>query len=90
MEAKYIGDNAMKYKLFSLNDMVKLSSNEELSEPYIRYLCGLNSEQQYRHQEILDVQSLHLLDHGKEDHGKHFRVIAGTVVMEVTKLIMLC
>ena len=48
----------MKYKLFSLNDMVKLSSNKELSEPYIRYLCGLNSEQQYRHQEILDVQSM--------------------------------
>lgn len=48
----------MKNKLVSLNDMVKLHANEELSEPYIRYLCGLTYEQQYRHQEILDIRTL--------------------------------
>lgn len=42
----------MKNKLVSLIDMVKLSHNPELSEAYIRYLCGLNNEKQYRHQEI--------------------------------------
>ena len=48
----------MKNKLVSLNDMVKLHTNEKLSEPYIRYLCGLTYEQQYRHQEILDIRTL--------------------------------
>ena len=38
--------------------MVKLSHNPELSEAYIRYLCGLNNEKQYRHQEIKDIKSL--------------------------------
>ena len=48
----------MKNKLVSLIDMVKLSHNPELSEAYIRYLCGLNDEKQYRHQEIKDIKSL--------------------------------
>ena len=48
----------MKNKLVSLIDMVKLSHNPELSEAYIRYLCGLNNEKQYRHQEIKDIKSL--------------------------------
>ena len=47
----------MKNKLISLHDMVKLSHNAELSEPYIRYLCGIDSEHQYRHQEIVDIAS---------------------------------
>ena len=45
----------MKNKTVSLRDVVKLSHNAELSEPYIRYLCGLDSEHQYRHQEIMDI-----------------------------------
>ena len=48
----------MKNKEFSLQDMVKISHNGELSEPYIRYLCGLNDDHQYRHQEIIDVSTL--------------------------------
>lgn len=48
----------MKNKLVSLIDMVKLSHNPELSEAYIRYLCDLNNEKQYRHQEIKDIKSL--------------------------------
>lgn len=38
--------------------MVKLSHNAELSEPYIRYLCGIDREHQYRHQEIADIAAL--------------------------------
>ena len=48
----------MKNKLVSLKDMVKLSANTALSEPYIKYLCGLPTGHQYRHQEILDTESL--------------------------------
>ena len=48
----------MKNKTASLIDMVKLSHNTELSEPYIRYLCGIKNEQQYRHQEILDISAI--------------------------------
>lgn len=48
----------MKNKVMSLIDMVKLSHNAELSEPYIRYLCGIKGEQQYRHQEVLDISTL--------------------------------
>lgn len=48
----------MENKIFSLLDMVKLHDNSSLSEPYIRYLCGLNEEHQYRHQEVLDVRCL--------------------------------
>lgn len=39
-------------------DMIKLSHNIELSKPYIQYLCGLDRTRTYRHQEILDIQSL--------------------------------
>ena len=45
----------MKNIIVSLRDMVKLSHNAELSEPYIRYLCGIDIEHQYRHQEIADI-----------------------------------
>ena len=48
----------MDNKIVSLYDMVKLSDNEELSEPYIGYICGMNHSHQYRHQEILDIQIL--------------------------------
>lgn len=45
----------MKNRTVSLRDMVKLCHNAELSEPYIRYLCGIDREHQYRHQEIVDI-----------------------------------
>ena len=38
--------------------MVKLSDNPELSESYIRYLCGIAPDQPYRHQEVQDIASL--------------------------------
>jgi len=38
--------------------MIKLSDDEELSENYIRYICGIESERQYKHQEILDMKYL--------------------------------
>lgn len=48
----------MKNRLVSLSGMIKLSNNPVLSESYIRYICGLDSEKQYRHQEINDIKSL--------------------------------
>lgn len=48
----------MLNKTVSLIDMIKLSHNIELSKPYIQYLCGLDKAGTYRHQEILDIQSL--------------------------------
>lgn len=48
----------MKNKLTSLTDMIKLSANPKLSESYIRYLCGIDNEKQYRHQEIKDIDAL--------------------------------
>ena len=48
----------MKNKLFSLTDIIKLCDDSEFSEPYIRYLCGIESEHQYRHQEIVDASIL--------------------------------
>ena len=48
----------MKNKIVSLVDMIKLSDNEELSEGYVRYICGIDAERQYKHQEIVDIQCL--------------------------------
>ena len=48
----------MENKIVSLSDMIKLSYDEELSQPYIRYICGINQDHQYRHQEILDIKIL--------------------------------
>lgn len=48
----------MKNKIVSLLDMIKLSENETLSESYVRYICGIAGERQYKHQEILDVKCL--------------------------------
>ncbi len=48
----------MKNKAFSLLDMIKLIDDENLSESYVRYLCGLSSENKYRHQEIKDIAEL--------------------------------
>ena len=46
----------MKNKIVSLLDMVKLSDSDSLSEKYVRYICGIEPERQYKHQEILDVK----------------------------------
>lgn len=48
----------MKNKVIYLPEMIKLSHNEELSELYIRYYCGLDQSHKYRHQEILDIKKL--------------------------------
>ena len=48
----------MNNKIVSLFDIVKLSDNEELSESYVRYICGLEIGRQYKHQEILDIRCL--------------------------------
>lgn len=48
----------MKNKIVSLFDMIKLSDNEELSENYIRYICGLDADRQYKHQEIVGIRCL--------------------------------
>lgn len=48
----------MMNKNTSLNRIIQLVHNPELSEPYIRYICGINAVHQYRHQEIIDIASL--------------------------------
>lgn len=48
----------MKNKIVSLFDMIKLSDNEMLSESYVRYICRIDAERQYKHQEILDIKCL--------------------------------
>ena len=48
----------MKNKPFCLSDIIKITHNCELSESYVRYLCGLANETKYRHQEVLDIESL--------------------------------
>lgn len=48
----------MKNKAVSLRDLTKLSHYSELSERYIRYICGINDDRQYRHKEIEDIAAL--------------------------------
>lgn len=48
----------MKNKIISLDNLIKLVDNESLSERYVKYLCGLDKDKEYRHQEIFDIQSL--------------------------------
>lgn len=48
----------MKNQLVSLLEIIKLAEDEKNSEKYIRYICGLDSMKEYRHQEILDIKSL--------------------------------
>ncbi len=73
----------MKNKAFSLRDIVKLSSNPELSEPYVRYLCGLEREAQYRHQEIKDIEAL--LGSIKVESEKLDGFLYGYVVPQLNK-----
>lgn len=63
--------------------MVKLSHNAELSEPYIRYLCGIKSERQYRHQEVRDI--LKLIDQLSVADNKMSGFIYGYVVPQLNK-----
>lgn len=48
----------MKNKLVDLKNLIKLVDNEPLSETYVRYLCGINKDREYRHSEILDINKL--------------------------------
>ena len=50
--------NKMKNKSVSLFDMIKLSNNEKMSEQYIRYICGIETDRQYKHQEVMGIQCL--------------------------------
>lgn len=73
----------MKNKIVSLADMVKLVDDEELSENYIRYICGIDSERQYKHQEVLDIKCL--LDNIVLSAGKDEGFIFGYVVPQLNK-----
>lgn len=73
----------MKNKLVSLVDMIKLVDDEGLSEKYIRYICGIDSENQYRHQEILDISCL--LHNICLTAGKSEGFIYGYVVPQLNK-----
>lgn len=48
----------MKNQIISLLEIIKLAEDEKISEKYIRYICGLDSTKEYRHQEILDIKNL--------------------------------
>lgn len=48
----------MKNRIFGLSDIIKLADNEELSEKYVKYLCGLDEDRQYKHREITDIRAL--------------------------------
>lgn len=73
----------MKNKIVSLLDMVKLSDSDSLSEKYVRYICGIEPERQYKHQEILDVKCL--LDNIYLPVGKADGFIFGYVVPQLNK-----
>lgn len=73
----------MKNKIVSLLDMVKLSDNEELSENYVRYICGIEAERQYKHQEILDIKCL--LDRICLPVGKADGFLFGYIVPQLNK-----
>lgn len=48
----------MENKVVSLENLIKIVDNIGLSEKYVKYICGLKSNCNYRHQEILDIKSL--------------------------------
>ena len=48
----------MKHKLISLDNLIKLIDNENLSEKYVKYLCGFEKDREYRHREIIDIKLL--------------------------------
>jgi DNA polymerase III delta prime subunit len=48
----------MENKIVSLDDIVKLVKNIELSEKYVRYIAGFEKEKEYQHQEIEDINNL--------------------------------
>lgn len=73
----------MKNKRVSLVDMVKLANNEQLSASYIRYICGIDDEHQYRHQEILDIK--HLLNNVALADASAEGFIYGYVVPQLNK-----
>lgn len=73
----------MENKVVSLENLIKIVDNVGLSEKYVKYLCGLKSDCNYRHQEILDIKSLLTnLKIGSEDMNGF---IYGYVVPQLNK-----
>lgn len=73
----------MRNKLISLDDLVKLQDDSELSESYVKYLCGLEKEYKYRHQEILDICAL--IERVSVTVDKYKGFIYGYVVPQLNK-----
>ena len=73
----------MRNKLISLEDLVKLRDNSELSESYVKYLCGLEKDHKYRHQEILDICAL--IERISVTVDKYKGFIYGYVVPQLNK-----
>ncbi len=48
----------MKNKLVSLVDLTKMTEDEILSEKYVRYISGISDDNEYRHQEMRDIDKL--------------------------------
>lgn len=63
--------------------MIKLVDNETLSECYIRYICGIDEEHQYRHQEILDIKCL--IENVSVESGNTDDFIYGYIVPQLNK-----
>ena len=73
----------MYNKAVSLTDVVKLAHNPELSEQYLRYICGIKNDQPYRHQEIEGISSLIRLINAPDERLSGF--IYGYVVPQLNK-----
>lgn len=73
----------MKNKFVSLFDVVKLISEEVISEKYVRYLCGIDKEREYRHQEILDINCM--LEYNNLGHVEADGFVYGYVVPQLNK-----
>ncbi len=50
--------NLVKNKIISLFELTKLLTNKDLSEKYINYVCGFNSDHRYRHDELNAINTL--------------------------------
>lgn len=62
----------MQNKIVSLIDLTRLHEDEELSEKYVRYITGISPEQQYRHQEILDIFTMIMAFKGNKSYYDGF------------------
>ena len=75
--------SSMKNKIVSLIDMIKLSDNALLSESYIRYICGIENNRQYKHQEIEGIKTMLDLSSVSEEKCQGF--LYGYVVPQLNK-----